>query len=175
MRLSNMRLSVTILSIFVLFAGLAVVTSPGAAAPPPPAGPMRPQYVTAGCFTGFKANPATYPASAQNVKYQCFATASCPPLFTALSPSKSPSYTEFEYACKRDGSVLPAGTSTCSAGFAPSAPTYGAGEKLVYYCDTKPVSCPANFNVLDNGVDAGVIASSPPKFFYACIASGGSG
>lgn len=163
-----MRVLGAILTGLTLFAGTI------AAAPPPSGGgAARPAYTTATCYPGFSANPGNYPASAQNVKFQCFATASCPPLFTSVGYSKTPPKAlMFEYGCSRDGSVLPAGKATCSAGFTPTIQGYPAGEKLVYYCDTKVVNCPTGFDVVDNDADSGVSAGAPPKFFYACISSG---
>lgn len=149
-----------------ILAGLALL----AAAPPPPGGASRPAYTAATCTPGFMPNPVTYPASAQDVKYQCFGTASCPPLFSVASPSKTtPNPLLFEYACSRTGTVLPAGNATCSAGFSPSIQGYPQGEKLVYFCDTKAVICATGFSVVDNSADSGILPG--PKFFYACISS----
>lgn len=153
-------------------AQFTTVSGAAAAAPPSGGGATRSAYATATCYPGFSPNPGSYPASSQNVKFQCFATAACPPLFTSVGFSKTtPNPLMFEYACKRDGSILPAGKTMCSAGFAPSVQDYSAGEKLVYYCDTKPVTCPSSFSVVDNDADSGASAGPPPKFFYACIGS----
>lgn len=174
-----MRVSGATLTGLALFASITIVqltTVAGAAAAPPPgaaAGAVRNAYTSATCSPGFSPNPATYPASSANVKYQCFGTASCPPQFTSGSYSKTtPNPLLFEYSCTRTGSVLPAGKATCAAGFVPSIPAYQEGEKLVYYCDTKPVTCPSTFSVVDNDADSGASPGPPPKFFYACISSG---
>jgi hypothetical protein len=173
-----MRLSVSILAIFALFAGLAVVRSPVAAAPPPAGGATRgttqPQLgVAASCKSGFSATPASIPLIAKDVKYQCTSSdVSCPFGYDLDQSSQVPAAgfqnnVHFIWFCKSNGAIPPSIFSAkCPAPGLRGPQQDPLWESL--FCFIPNISCPSGFDLPETDTDIGVKTLMPLTFFYTC-------